>query len=249
MEALAENKPHISELRLHTITQEMGLPGLLERYNYDIQVLPKETQEQLNKALALALVLHAEDTYKGFPYATHLVRVMLRLMRDYNTTDPDLLVAALLHDSVEDHPTELIHMISRGEYSDNLDAKTALGLEFGNRAANLVDSVTNKELPPDTDKKDKNFIYAKNLETKIASSFEVFILKLSDFTDNGVGLHWGEDAEKTTAVAIKYMPIFDIFLKFVNVYEQSGHLTFEQAKLARSQLIKGKNTAFEVTNN
>jgi (p)ppGpp synthase/HD superfamily hydrolase len=58
---------------------------------------------KVEQAIKAAAVLHSDHERKGavpIPYITHLVATML-ILRDY-TSDEDTLVAALLHDTLED---------------------------------------------------------------------------------------------------------------------------------------------------
>lgn len=58
---------------------------------------------KIEQAIKAAALLHQDQVRKGdvpLPYVTHLVAVMM-ILRDY-TSDEDTLVAALLHDTLED---------------------------------------------------------------------------------------------------------------------------------------------------
>lgn len=58
---------------------------------------------KIEQAIKAAALLHHDQLRKGLvqiPYVTHLVAVMM-ILRDY-TSDEDTLVAALLHDTLED---------------------------------------------------------------------------------------------------------------------------------------------------
>ncbi|MCA9353958.1 MAG: bifunctional (p)ppGpp synthetase/guanosine-3',5'-bis(diphosphate) 3'-pyrophosphohydrolase [Candidatus Kaiserbacteria bacterium] len=58
---------------------------------------------KIEQAIKAAALLHQDQLRKGdigLPYITHLMAVMM-ILRDY-TTDEDTLVAALLHDTLED---------------------------------------------------------------------------------------------------------------------------------------------------
>ncbi|MCA9357566.1 bifunctional (p)ppGpp synthetase/guanosine-3',5'-bis(diphosphate) 3'-pyrophosphohydrolase, partial [Candidatus Kaiserbacteria bacterium] len=80
--------------------------------------------EQATKAAAL---LHQDQLRKGevaLPYITHLVGVTM-ILRDY-TDDEDTLVAALLHDTIEDTDYTL----------------EELKADFGEKAALYVDTVS-----------------------------------------------------------------------------------------------------------
>lgn len=55
----------------------------------------------------MASQLHAGDQRQSEPYINHPLRVAIRIMSHYGVRDPDVVAAALLHDSVEDHAAEL----------------------------------------------------------------------------------------------------------------------------------------------
>ena len=102
------------------------------------------TQVRLEEALALASELHAGDRRVREPYLNHLLRVAIRIMRYYGITDVDVLVAALLHDAVEDHPAELAGLSPELGHTVLTEAAVAqLARRFGPRVAELVRSVTN----------------------------------------------------------------------------------------------------------
>jgi guanosine-3',5'-bis(diphosphate) 3'-pyrophosphohydrolase len=91
--------------------------------------LPAPTIAGLAKAYALAERHHADQTRPaGEPYVHHLLEA-LEIAVDSGATDPDVLVAVLLHDVVEDTPCT----------PDEVRA------EFGNRVAELVGWVTKPE--------------------------------------------------------------------------------------------------------
>lgn len=84
---------------------------------------------RIEQAIRAAAVLHRDQNRKGsmpFPYITHLVSVAFILL-DY-TADEDVVIAGLLHDTIED-----------ADYtSDELEE------DFGARVRTIVDAVTEK---------------------------------------------------------------------------------------------------------
>jgi len=59
--------------------------------------------EQVEAAIALAVTAHATATRdEGTPYVEHPLRVALVLAEELGISNPDLLMAALLHDILED---------------------------------------------------------------------------------------------------------------------------------------------------
>ncbi|GAB3960935.1 hypothetical protein GCM10029978_011790 [Actinoallomurus acanthiterrae] len=98
---------YLQTLPLHTITEVYGEAGLRDRFSREIERFAEPDWRRLNKALSLASDLHRQDRRAREPVVNHLLRVTLRVMCHYEVNDVDILVAALLHDTVEDHPIEL----------------------------------------------------------------------------------------------------------------------------------------------
>ena len=92
--------------------------------------MPTGLQELLNKrrmaeAREWAVLAHGTQRYGKKPYAYHLDRVVLNLAR-FGHLEEDLLIAGFLHDAVEDTGRTV----------------AAVRRAFGDRAAELVDAVT-----------------------------------------------------------------------------------------------------------
>ena len=92
---------------LHAITEVYGERGLRELLQLELETFAPGERERLRTALGLATRLHADDRRTREPYLNHVLRVAVRIIRSYGIRDVDVLVAALLHDAVEDHPWEL----------------------------------------------------------------------------------------------------------------------------------------------
>ena len=106
----------------------------------------------------------------------------IRILTYYGITDVDVVAAALLHDSVEDHSLEL----SGDRSGDPTAAALAVLAErFGARVAELVAAVTN---PPAEPGRNRHEQYREHLAESLAANPWARVIKLSDFTDNGVGL-------------------------------------------------------------
>jgi (p)ppGpp synthase/HD superfamily hydrolase len=96
------------------------------------------------------------------PYINHLLEVASLVAEATHGKDPDLVIAALLHDAIEDQevPPELI------------------AREFGVRVADLVREVTDdKKLPKDVRKENQ-------IKTAHKKSKDAKIIKLADKTSN-----------------------------------------------------------------
>ena len=200
---------YLETLPLHTITEVYGEAGLRDRFSREIERFGEPDWRRLNKALALASDLHRQDRRAREPVVNHLLRVTLRVMCHYEVDDVDILVAALLHDSVEDHPVELA-----GEGHDD-PAEVALDVlagEFGPRVAGLVRAVTN---PAYDRTRDVHAQYRAHVVASLDRHSAARIIKVSDFTDNGVGLIH-TTGPKLRRLAMKYRPLVPQLKELVN---------------------------------
>jgi (p)ppGpp synthase/HD superfamily hydrolase len=191
---------YLQTLPLHTITEVYGEAGLRDRFSREIQRFAEPDWRRLSKALALAGDLHRQDRRTREPTVNHLLRVTLRMMCHYEVDDVDLLVAALLHDSVEDHPADLA---GDGGGDPTEAALAVLAADFGPRVAGLVRAVTN---PPYDRTRDVHAQYRAHVADSLDRHPAARVIKVSDFTDNGVGLIH-TTGPKLRKLARKYRPL------------------------------------------
>lgn len=110
----------------------------------------------IQAAASVAAMKHGEQKYGNKPYTVHLAHVVEVLER-FNITDEDMIVAAWLHDSVED--TDMT--ISQVE------------IMFGKRVGDLVHRVTNEPGKNRRERHEKTY-------GKILESDDAITLKLAD---------------------------------------------------------------------
>lgn len=188
---------------LHAITEVYGEAGLRERLLLELESFPPAERDQMVAALDLAARLHADDRRVREPYLNHLLRVAIRIIKYYGVRDVDVIVAALLHDAVEDHPAELAGR-AEGTHAELTDAAIAeLVRRFNPRVAELVRSVTNPEYDPERDRHEQ---YREHVAESLERDPWARVIKVSDFTDNGVGVVH-TTAEKAYSSARKYRPL------------------------------------------
>ncbi|GAA2516332.1 HD domain-containing protein [Pilimelia columellifera] len=201
---------HLSAMPMHAITEVHGAPGLLERFRRETTKFDATAQRRLAEALDLAAELHHDDRRVREPYLNHLLRVTIRLMHHYQVRDVDVLVAGLLHDSVEDHPAELAGDVPAG--ADLTEAALeALADRFGARVARLVAAVTNPAYDP---ARDRNAQYLAHLAVTLDREPWARVIKISDFTDNGVGvIH--TTGPKVASAARKYRPLAPVLRELI----------------------------------
>jgi hypothetical protein len=186
----------LAGMPLHAITSVHGQAGLRERLLMEIAQFPVADRGRATDALALASRLHAADRRQREPYANHLLRVTIRILSHYRVADPDVACAALLHDAVEDHATDIAP-------SGRQAAVAALAGRFGQRAAELVAAVTNPVWQPG---RDENEQYREHVLASLAACPWARVIKASDFTDNAVGIIH-TTGPKLAKLARKYGPL------------------------------------------
>ena len=121
------------------------------------------------RAAERAAQLHQDQRRKGAhkrPYINHPLEVAQRLAAVAGITDPEILAAALLHDTVED---------TTATEQDILD-------EFGSRVADLVAEVTDDKSLQKAERKRLQVEHAPHL------SPEAGLIKISDKTSNVLDL-------------------------------------------------------------
>jgi guanosine-3',5'-bis(diphosphate) 3'-pyrophosphohydrolase len=129
-------------------------------------VLPGDVVARVARAVQFATGHHGDQTRKtGVPYLEHLLEAVQILVQGAGVRDPDVLVAAVLHDVVEDTPCTL----------DEVAAA------FGPRAAELVSWVTMPERGPGEDASAVREAYLRRL--RLAPQ-DAILVKLADRMSN-----------------------------------------------------------------
>ncbi|KKJ96376.1 HD domain-containing protein [Micromonospora sp. HK10] len=240
---------YLATMPMHAITEIHGEPGLRARFRLEIEAFDETARGRLTAAEELAATLHRDDRRVREPYLNHLLRVAIRMMHHYQVRDVDVIVAGLLHDTVEDHPVELAglrrcpsgadpELAAAGRMTDlatpgrdaagpMTDADPGLGTagpgpetaeptgaalavladRFGPRVARLVGAVTNPAYDPG---RDRHVQYCEHVAASLDREPWARVIKVSDFTDNGVGvIH--TTGPKVARSAAKYRPLVPVF--------------------------------------
>lgn len=197
---------------LRAITETLGEAGLRDRFRLEIAALPPPDRAAADRALTLAALLHRHDRRVREPYLNHLLRVAIRIIAHYHLADPELIAAALLHDAVEDHPQELAGLPAGTPYAQAAEAALdVLADRFGPRVAELVRAVTN---PPFDPAGDRDAQYRAHVVDSLDRHPWARVLKVSDFTDNAVGVGHTSGA-KALSSAAKYRPLVPVFRELI----------------------------------
>ncbi|MFK3979280.1 HD domain-containing protein [Micromonospora sp. NPDC050397] len=201
---------YLATMPMHAITEIHGEAGLRERFRLEIQRFEPADRDRLTAALDLAGELHRSDRRVREPYLNHLLRVSIRMLHHYDVHDVDVVVAGLLHDAVEDHPAELAGTTA-GDADPTEAALDTLARRFGPRVARLVGAVTNPAYAPD---RDRNTQYREHVASSLDREPWARVIKVSDFTDNGVGvIH--TTGPKVVSSARKYRPLVPVFRELI----------------------------------
>ena len=195
----------LAVMPLHAITSRYGEAGLRARLAIETARLDDRAgQQKVSDALHLAGRLHAADRRQHEPYVNHLLRVALRIISHYDVSDTDIICAALLHDSVEDHAGDLAADGRQGAFD-------ALAGRFGSPVAELVEAVTNPVYVPGVDKDEQ---YRAHVAASLDVNPRARVIKVSDFTDNGVGvIHI--TGPKAVRLARKYAPLVPVLAELI----------------------------------
>jgi guanosine-3',5'-bis(diphosphate) 3'-pyrophosphohydrolase len=129
--------------------------------------LPAEQQRLLRRAWAVGAAAHAGQTRRsGEPYITHPVAVASVLAEQ--GVDVETLVAAILHDTLEDTPL----------------GRDAIAGEFGETVAELVDGVTKLDKLQFQDRQEAAAESFRKMLLAMARDLRVILIKLADRLHN-----------------------------------------------------------------
>jgi HD domain len=187
----------LPNMPLHAITSVHGEVGLRERLLLEITRFPAADRARIEDALLLTSDLHEFDRRQREPYLNHPLRVAIRIVSHYCVDDPDVTCAALLHDAMEDHAEDIARDGSQQS------AIAVLAGQFGERVAELVAAVTNPAWEPGRDEHEQ---YREHIVASLQSNPWARVIKISDFTDNAVGL-FHTTGPKLSKLASKYRPL------------------------------------------
>ncbi len=185
--------------------------------NENTKYSPSEKEafkKKIKDALELALEIHKDQKPRpDGPYVNHILRVSNRIIEEYGIKDPELVIAALLHDSVEDQAEKLALLVNDTTLTSNREkALLSIKNNFGERVEKIVLKLSNPE--PESEglsPEEKNIIYKKHVEEAIEDS-DVLPIKLSDFSDNALNLEAVSDPIRRLKLSKKYLPVMEVFI-------------------------------------
>ncbi len=152
--------------------------------------LPDDQRRLLRRAWAVGADAHAGQTRKsGEPYITHPVAVATVLAEQ--KLDAETLIAAILHDTLEDTPL----------------SREAIAAEFGETVAELVDGVTKLDKLHFADRQEAAAESFRKMLLAMARDLRVIMIKLADRLHNMRTLG-AQSSEARTRIAKETLDIY-----------------------------------------
>src|SRR6476469_4681715 len=146
---------------------EEALPDYMRALQQATDYLPEDQRRQLRRAWAVGAAAHAGQTRRsGEPYITHPVAVAAVLAEQ--RMDAETLIAAILHDTLEDTPL----------------ARESIAGEFGETVAELVDGVTKLDKLQFADRQEAAAESFRKMLLAMARDLRVILIKLADRLHN-----------------------------------------------------------------
>jgi (p)ppGpp synthase/HD superfamily hydrolase len=207
--------------------------------------------ESIDTAIALAAWAHRTQRRRArgdFPktaYIEHPLRNAARVLR-WGVKSEAIVIACILHDSVEDHAVELAGVVAPGRAHDEAEAREVVlgyyATTFGADAARLVRAMSNPlEESADLDEATKQRMYRTHVLEEIADA-EVAVCKLSDLADNALSLHQTDPSAsdpRTPRLARKYAPLLPVFLDRISEPDVRSLMSADGNRAAADSIAAG----------
>jgi guanosine-3',5'-bis(diphosphate) 3'-pyrophosphohydrolase len=148
-------------------SRDEGVPDYVVQFERLLTYLPKEQLPLLRRAWEVGAAAHADQTRKsGEPYITHPVAVAGVLAE--LGMDAETLIAAILHDTIEDTPL----------------TGTDIAAEFGASVAELVEGVTKLDKLKFRDRQEAAAESFRKMLLAMSRDLRVIMIKLADRLHN-----------------------------------------------------------------
>ncbi|KRA40037.1 bifunctional (p)ppGpp synthetase/guanosine-3',5'-bis(diphosphate) 3'-pyrophosphohydrolase [Pseudoxanthomonas sp. Root630] len=180
----------VKALRTPAPSHDDGTPDYVAQFEKIAAYLPKDQLPLLRRAWEVGAAAHAGQTRKsGEPYITHPVAVAGVLAE--LGMDAETLIAAILHDTIEDTP------LTREEIAG----------EFGENVAELVDGVTKLDKLKFRDRQEAAAESFRKMLLAMSRDLRVIMIKLADRLHNMRTLG-AQSAEARSRIARETLEIY-----------------------------------------
>ena len=172
------------------VPDEDAVPDYVQALERAADYLPEAQRAQLRRAWAVGAAAHVGQTRKsGEPYITHPVAVAQVLAEQ--GLDVETLIAAILHDTIEDTP------LTRGDIAQ----------QFGETVAELVDGVTKLDKLHFADRQEAAAESFRKMLLAMSRDLRVILIKLADRLHNMRTLG-AQSTEARRRIAIETLEIY-----------------------------------------
>ena len=198
------------------------------------------SRREIGAARDLSLCVHFNqpDRSDGQPYINHPVEVALTLITKFGFAKPEAIIAALLHDTIEDQAHRLVELLSgvvTPEAAAGEEALRLLRMRFGERVAEMVSRLTNPDFhaisleaqlsgDPRTSTELTCHYYKEHFLEILEQDPEAFLVKLSDFSQNAFALSGVVDDAKRASLKAKYGPVLLTLADRLHAIPAEGHV-------------------------
>lgn len=219
---------------------------LTRQFEDAVRVTVSDPLEQLRieDALRFAIRAHTPEEPRSASepepdrYPAHPLKVALTVVTEFECVKPDIIVAALLHDVVEDESARVLEIGPGGHRSPETPISHSLGMDlpdeqrralgviaerFGDRVAQLVAALTNPPSLNTPDMTKKAQAYHEHVTALFAGDPDVAIIKMADFSQNAFRLKELDDAERRSRLRAKYCPVIDFLNGYLTSLDDDSH--------------------------
>jgi len=188
----------------------------------------EQERKRIHRALSLMIQVHQGQTrHGGAPYYQHILSVATQLLADYPEASTEMVIAALLHDSVEDEPGRILQHLSQQQTREMALAAIREDAALGARASQLVAHLTNP-LPDPAELRPQNQVYQEHVLHLFDEDPHAFVIKLADFGDNAFKLGALPEGQKKEKLKAKYGPVIQGLIQKLETLENQAHPLFAQ---------------------
>ena len=216
---LQDNLQSLHQSERYSRTRE-----LLTQFDNALNVLDvsDSARRQILAARDLSVCAHfyQADRADGQPYLNHPIEVALTLVNKFGFAKPEAVIAALLHDTIEDQSHRLIELLGDAPTPGipaHEDAKRLLGVKFGARVAEIV--------------------YKEHFLQILERDPEAFLVKLSDFSQNAFAVGALSDDSKKASLKARYGPVLLTLVERLQAIPSEGHVLTPWKETLATELL------------
>lgn len=189
-----------------------------------VRVIRYVCVDRVEEAAKVALIVHrsSSERRQGIPYVVHPIEVAIRILELLGTAATvEQIQAALLHDSVEDEPDEVVKLrTGKSCRGLSIDEKRKLAYkeianQFGDSVASTVEDVTNPDFVSmtrarigrgdrRTEREIKIELYTTHVIEVLTSKTDSAVVKFADLWENAFSLHTVNDPQRLHHLKARY---------------------------------------------